>query len=348
MPLILSQEAIADSGLPAETSEAVFEQINRFAGYGFNKSHAAAYAAIAFQTAWLKTHHPESFFAAAMNLDLDSVEDIAQFADEMKTRKIPFWTPSINQSRARFTPLLLTKPYHGHSHGIAYALAAIRGVGHGAACAIENERAEHGKFSGFDDFTARMNGAVNRGALRALARAGAFDCLGLSRSEALVKAEDRQASNPSGQMSMFEVLGAEAEMTVPELAIDEVLDNEFNVLGHYMSAHPLEGLDGPAQFRDAVLHAAYAPRSVTMGAIPTKVDVRRTNSGDTMAVITLSDPDGIYEALVFGETWNDLRQIIKKGARLVLDMTVSQRGRERRLLVERARGLAPAATGVAA
>lgn len=348
MPLILSQDAIVDSGLQAETSEAIFEQINRFAGYGFNKSHAAAYAAIAFQTAWLKTHHPESFFAAAMNLDLDSVEDIAQFADEMKSRKIPFWTPSINQSRARFTPLRLSKPYHGYSHGIAYALAAIRGVGQGAARAIEDQRTKNGKFAGFEDFTARMNGAVNRSAIRALAKAGAFDGFGLSRSEALAKAEDRHANDTSGQMSMFDALGADAVVTVPDLDADDILDNEFNVLGHYMSAHPLEGLDGPAQFRDSVLSAAYAPRSVTMAAIPTKIDVRRTNSGDTMAVITLSDPDGIYEVLAFDETWNALRHLIKKGARLVLDMTVSQRGRERRLLLERARNLAPAPSKVAA
>lgn len=351
MPRITSQSPVPESGLTPETAAEIFDQIDRFAGYGFNKSHAAAYAAISFQTAWLKTHYPECFFAAAMNLDLDSVEDIAQFADSLKGRGIPFWTPSINQSRARFTPLKLKSVHKGYGHGIAYALAAIRGVGLGAAEAIEAERKNGGAFRNFGDFTDRMNGAVNRTALRGLAKAGAFDILGLSRSDALTHAEDRAASAPTGQMSMFDAMGADIATTTPDLSTDEVLDNEFSVLGHYMSAHPLTSLPGgieDALFRNAVLDAALPPRKAVMAAVVTKIDVRRTNAGDTMAVATLSDPDGLYEALAFGENWDTLRHSVKKGARLRADVSVSQRGSERRIILERVSPLSATADQMAA
>jgi DNA polymerase-3 subunit alpha len=343
MPRITSQHPVADSGLSATTSREVFDQIDRFAGYGFNKSHAAAYAAISFQTAWLKTHYPECFFAAAMNLDLDSVEDVAQFADSLKTRGVPFWTPSINQSRARFTPLKLKTTHKGFGHGIAYALSAIRGVGVSVAEAVEAERKRGGAFRDFGDFTDRMNGAVNRTALRGLAKAGAFDVFGLSRSDALAHAEDRAASAPTGQMSMFDAMGADVETAAPALSEDTVLDNEFSVLGHYMSAHPLDTMprgSEDAVFRDSVLDAARPPRKAVMGAVVTKVDVRRTNAGDVMAVATLSDPDGLYEALAFGESWDSLRHSVKKGARLRAEVSVSQRGSERRIILERVSPLA--------
>lgn len=337
MPRITAQTPVPDSGLDSETAREIFDQIDRFAGYGFNKSHAAAYAAISFQTAWLKTHYPEDFFAAAMNMDLDSVDDIARFADEIKKRDIPLRKPSINQSNARFRPCELTRPHKGHRYGITYALEAIRGVGRAAATAIETERDVNGPFRSFEDLTNRMDGQVNRTALRALAKAGAFDPVGLGRGEALARAEDRLSSAAAtGQMSMFDALIDDATVSVAELDNDTTLDNELSVLGHYMSDHPLRGMKGRVRFRDAVLSLTKPPRSTRMAAIPTKIDVRRTNAGDIMAVITLSDPDGLFEALVFGDAWEDMRHQVKKGARLLLDMNVSDRGHDRRFFIAQA------------
>lgn len=345
MPRIKSVTKIENSGLDADTAEAIFEQISRFAGYGFNKSHAAAYAAISFHTAYLKTHHPEAFFAAAMNLNLHEVKDIAAFASELKARNIQLWRPSINQSRALFRPLKLAKITQGRSFGIAYALSAIRGVGLAAAEAIEAERDRGGKFQSVADFTSRTASVVNRTALTALAKAGAFDTFGLSRAQALGETEGHRVRGDIQQLSMFEAMDAVPVINVPEISLDERLDNEFDVLGHFMSAHPLDGLTSSLHeedlyFSNFVLKTSSGHlRKADMPAVITDIDVRRTNSGDLMAVLTLSDPEGTYEALCFGEAWSSLRNIARKKARLIFDMTVSIRDDERRLIVDGATAL---------
>lgn len=353
MPRIKTITPIEDSGVPSETAEAIFEQIARFAGYGFNKSHAAAYAAISFQTAWLKTHHPEAFFASAMNLHLDKVDEIAIFINELKKRGIPIWQPSVNASRARFEPLKLKKRFKGHDFGICYGLSAIRGVGHSAAEAIENERRKSGKFLNIEDFVSRTGEQVNRTALIALAKAGAFDALGLSRAEALAEAEGKRKPADAAQLSLFDAMGAAPSVEVAEISADEVLDNEFDVLGHYMSAHPLDELapslvEENLYFSEFVLETSTrALRRAEMPAVVTKTDVRRTNSGDLMAVVTLSDPEGTYEALAFGESWGRIRNLAKKKARLIFDVSVSLRGDERRLIIESVRCLSPEMTRAA-
>jgi DNA polymerase III subunit alpha len=340
MPRIKSITPIENSGIDIDTSKAIFEQISRFAGYGFNKSHAAAYAAISFQTAYLKTHHPEAFFAAAMNLHLDEVKDIATFACELKARNVPLWQPEINQSRARFQPLKLKKRWQGRDFGIAYALSAIRGVGISAAEAIENERVKNGPFNDIPDFTTRMADAVNRTALTALAKAGAFDSFGVSRAQALGEVEGHRGRSDTHQMSMFDAMDAAPVIRIADLSNDEVLDHEFDVLGHYMSAHPLDDLqprliEENLYFSDFVLQGSTRNmRKAAMPAVVTDTDVRRTNAGDLMAILTLSDPTGTYEALCFGETWSEIRSLVRKKSRLVFDMGISIRGDERRLIVE--------------
>jgi len=340
MPRIKSITPIENSGLETATSEAIFEQISRFAGYGFNKSHAAAYAAISFQTAYLKAHHPEAFFAAAMNLHLDEVKDIATFACELKTRNIPLWQPSINQSRAKFQPLKLKKRWQGHDFGVSYALSAIRGVGTSAAEAIEVNRKENGPFTDIENFTERMSDAVNRTALIALAKAGAFDCFGVSRAQALGEVEGHRTRGSTQQMSMFDAMDAAPVIQIADLSRDDVLDQEFDVLGHYMSAHPLDDMtprlmEENLYFSNFVLKdTTRNMRKASMPAVVTDTDVRRTNAGDLMAILTLSDPEGTYEALCFEETWKEIRSMVRKKTRLVFDMGVSIRGEERRLIVE--------------
>jgi DNA polymerase-3 subunit alpha len=337
---------ITDSGLDDAASGEVFDQIAKFAGYGFNKSHAAAYAAIAFQTAYLKTHHPESFFAAAMNLDLSEVDKIAVFAAEMKERQVPLWQPSVNASRAIFTPIKLRKAYHGHDFGLAYGLCAMRGVGRSVADAIEHERVANGVYRDLADFMKRTHGAVPRNALKALAKAGAFDIFGLGRAEALATASGHDTKANVNQMSLFETMeDAAPSVDIPDLSQDEILDNEFDVLGHYMSAHPLDVMKSDL-FEDGLYFSHYVlkggdgrQRKASMAAIVTATDVRRTNAGETMAVINLSDPEGSYEALVFGDTWNEIRHLMKKKARVILDIAVSTRGGDRRLIVEGAQAL---------
>ena len=345
MARITSITPIADSGLSAELSSEIFDQIARFANYGFNKSHAAAYAAISFRTAYLKTHHPEAFFAAAVNMALDEVKDVAAFVGEMRDRQIPVWQPSVNRSRARFEPMRLKKTWKGRDYGICYGLSAIRGVGRAAAAAIEAERRSKGAFADIPSFISRMGEAVNRTALVALAKSGAFDGLAADRAQALAEVEGHRQRGSTAQLSMFEAMDAAPAVTVRDMSDDEVLDNEFDVLGHYMSGHPLAPLADRLvaenlYFSDFVLKGSTRGlRKASMPAIVTDTDVRRTNSGDLMAVILLSDPEGTYEALAFGDTFNAIRKSLRKKARLVFDMSVSIRGDERRLIVDGVRAL---------
>lgn len=342
MPRIKTITPVADSGLNTDTSEAIFEQIARFAGYGFNKSHAAAYAAISFQTAYLKAHHPEAFFAAAMNLHLDKVDEIATFMSDLSKRKIAIWQPTINQSRAKFEPIKLKKAWHGRDFGICYALSAIRGVGIQAAQAIEAERARGGAYRDVADLITRVGAHVNRTALLALAKSGAFDCFNISRAEAIADVEGQRNRGPVNQLSMFDAMQAAPDVAVQDLSNDQVLDNELDVLGHYMSAHPLDAMktdlfEENLYFSEFVLETSTRNmRRASMPAIVIDTDVRRTNSGGLMAVLTLSDPDGTYEALAFDETWDQIRHLVKKKSRVVFDMGVSVRGDERRLIVEQA------------
>jgi len=346
MARITSIKPVENSGLSPEVSGEIFDQISLFAGYGFNKSHAAAYAAIAFRTAWLKTHHPEAFFAAAMNLDLDEVDKIAIFAAELKSRQIHIWAPSINASRAIFTPIRLKKTWRGRDYALAYGLSAIRGVGRSVADAIVAERQAKGAFASVQDFTTRMGKTVNNQVLKALAKAGAFDCTGATRSEALAIIAGRDTRADARQVSLFDLMDdAAPQVDVEEMSRDEELDAEFDVLGHYMTGHPLEWLkpqlqDKRLDFSRYVLEeASDRMRKAHLAGVITNIDVRRTRSGDIMAVLAVSDPEGCYEALVFGETWTAISSSVAKKARVVLECEISQRGDERRLIVDNVRGI---------
>jgi len=340
MPRIKTMTPIENSGLDAQRSSEIFDQIARFAGYGFNKSHAAAYAAISFQTAWLKTHHPEAFFAAAMNTNLDKVDDISLFINDIRKRGMVVWQPSVNHSRARFEPLKLKKAWQGRDLGICYGLAAIRGVGIEAAHGIEAERRRGGAFVSVDDFTRRMADKTNKTALQALAKAGAFDCLDTDRARTLAEVLGYRKPVDVRQISMFDDMDAAPEIAVKALTRDELLDNELDVLGHYMSGHPLDGLrsslvETNRYFCSFILEKSSGTiRRASMPAVITAFDVRRTNAGDLMAVVTLSDPDGTYEALAFGDTWGEIRHQMRKKARVLCNMGISVRDDERRLIIE--------------
>jgi len=345
MPRILSIEPVSESALPAEKATAIFDQIALFAGYGFNKSHAAAYAAISFQTAWLRTHHPQAFFAAAMNLALDKVDEIAIFATELQRRGILLEPPSINLSDAVFRPC---------GDSILYGLAAIRGVGKGLAEMLVAEREANGPFAGLGDLRARMSGQITKTALLALARAGAFDEENPDRNAVLADVQAGDGAAASGQMSMFDMMGAAAP-DIPRLDPDGLLDFEFDVLGHFMSTHPLAARRTQMRarqigFASEILTGEAVERmagsggsSLRIAAIVADTDLRKTRAGNTLAVLTLSDPGGQSEAVVFGETWEKIRSVVRKKARLLLLCSLSERGGGARLVVENAWPLPDAA-----
>lgn len=319
---------------PAEASE-VFDHMERFASYGFNKSHAAAYAAIGFQTAYLKRHHPEAFFAASMNLAIGEIADLAVFAGEMKKRGIPLLPPMINLSQARFEPL------RGRTRlGIAYGLAAVRGVGFQAAEAIVTERAAHGRFASFEDFRARIGNRIPKKAMQSLVHAGAFDKLCASRADASARAEESLAPGGAAQFSLFDVEPAfDTRPTLPEWDKATLLDKEFDALGFWLTGHPLDGfrrVDGrsPITLVGALEGRTDLPRQARIAASILDHDTRGTKSGGVMAILRLSDPHSTFEAIAFDETWANIRHLVQKKATLVFTVQPQQDDGELRLLIQ--------------
>ncbi|MGQ0619422.1 MAG: DNA polymerase III subunit alpha [Panacagrimonas sp.] len=262
-------------GIAGHTATAVFDLMEKFANYGFNKSHAAAYALVSYQTAWLKTHYPAEFMAAVMSCDMDHTDAVVIMLDECKRMKLTVHAPDINRGHYRFT---VPKPGE-----IVYGLGAIKGVGESALAGVIAERKANGPFRDLFDFCARVDlKKANKRVLEALIHSGALDAFGLNRASllknlprALAMSEAASHSASTGQNDMFGMSAAgparehriEAE-GVPELPERERLEFERQTLGYYLSGHPIEAY---ASVIDAVcsgrlreliaMHAQAAPVS---------------------------------------------------------------------------------------
>ncbi len=240
------------NGIEEATASAVFDLMEKFANYGFNKSHAAAYALVSYQTAWLKAHYPAEFMAAVMSCDMDHTDAVVAMRDECRRMKLKLHPPDINRSMLRFTV-----PAPGEIH---YGLAAIKGVGEGALEGILAERAARGAFTDLFDFCRRVDlKRANKRLLEALIMSGAMDGFGLNRASliatlpsALQIAEKAAISASSGMFDMFGLGGAvgqapqvqvEAER-VPDWSRSELLEHERETLGFYLSGHPIEAWSG--------------------------------------------------------------------------------------------------------
>jgi len=236
-----------DKGIREDTATAVFDLMEKFANYGFNKSHAAAYALVSYQTAWLKTHYPAEFMSAVMSCDMDHTETVVAMLSECRRMKLTVHPPDINRSYFQFTV-----PKAGE---IAYGLGAIKGVGEAALAGIVADRTEKGPFRDLFDFCLRIDlKKVNKRVLEALIYSGAMDGFGLNRAsllrnlpKALAMSEAASHSASTGQEDMFGMSSAgpaanapiESQI-VPELPQRERLEFERQTLGFYLSGHPIE------------------------------------------------------------------------------------------------------------
>lgn len=333
MPRITRIDPIENSALERALAEKIFDQIARFAGYGFNKSHAAAYADLSYKTALLKTHHPAAFLAAAANQTHEDVARNATFVQEMRNRSIRVARPSINSSTDRFTPFQAKGAI-----AVQYGLSAIRGVGSEVARAISLERAQHGQFADFEDFRTRLGDRINRTALVGLAKSGAFDCLKISRAEALARAQARYQRSNENQMDMFASLAAAPEISIQPLTRDEWLDNELYALGHYMSDHPLRPMqdrlfEEQLAFGARLLRAKTPPRKADLIAVVTSKKLQRTNAGQMMLTVQLSDPAGLYEIVAFGDTVAEIQACITPNARIIVECDIAKGEIENRFFV---------------
>ena len=330
-------------GVPEAKASQIFDQVAKFAGYGFNKSHAVAYALVAYQTAYLKANYPVEFLAASMTHDINNTDKLNVFRQELIRLGIPLASPDVNESDAIFT---VGRAPDG-TPGIRYALAAIKNVGLGAMRAVVAEREAHGPYANLDDFARRLDGRlVNKRQLENLARAGALDSLNANRKQTVAAVDIllRQANaavseRESGQMGLF----AEAAAPVPAIQLPDVDDwspverlrEEFDATGAYLSAHPLDAHVGSLERLRArrFLDVLAEGRSSSVNLAGTIISKReRTSSkGNRFAFIQFSDTSGLFEVTVFSELLAASRDSLEVGNSLFIKADAQFEGEGMRL-----------------
>lgn len=325
------------NNIPAEQANYIFDQIAKFAGYGFNKAHSAGYALISYWTAWLKANYPVEFMAASMTLDLGNTDKLAVFKQDLDRMKIPLRLPDINMSYPEFAV---------EENTVRYALAALKGVGAAAMHFIVQERSENGPFKSLEDFAKRLDPkAMNKRQMEHLAAAGAFEPLHQDRAqvyeaaETILKyAQSLMAEKNSGQVSLFGGGEAESGLGMPALPKSKIWDpleklgHEFDAVGFYLSAHPLDTRVG--QFKRMKISSLVDVQEdlqnkisgrYQMAGVLLKKQEKISQKGNKYAFLQLSDSTGVYEITLFSELLNECRDILVPGNMLLLTVGAEQR-----------------------
>ena len=328
-------EGAVGRGVKEAQASRIFDQVARFAGYGFNKAHSAGYALVAYQTAYMKANHPVEFMAATMTLDLGNTDKIKVFRQELQRMGHPLLPPDINRSK----PVFAVERDSDGNKAIRYALGAIKGVGLEAMRALVAERETGGPFKSVADVARRLDSrVVNKRQLENLMRAGAFDSLDTNRrrlfegADTLVRyAHAAAAERDSGQDNLFG--GAGDADKAPPLRLPDVGDwppmerlrQEQEAVGFFLSAHPLDSYSlsrlGVITSTDLQQRQGRAG-TVRMAGIQVAKRELRTKRGQAMAFLTLSDPRGVYELAVFPETLSAARDLLESGKPLLVDVEV--------------------------
>ena len=325
-------EGASGKGVSEEQSGFIFDLVAKFAGYGFNKSHAAAYALISFQTGWLKANHPVEFMAASMSLDLSNTDKLAVFYQDCRRFEVPIKGPDVNRSSADFDVA-----YHDETGAVLYALGAIRNVGLEAMKHLVEVRETGGRFTDIFDFLERVDPrSVNKRALENLARAGAFDSFHSNRRQLVEQADTLMAycqsvaaERASSQVSLFG--GDQAGAARPRLKPvepwvgPEKLDQELAAVGFYLSGHPLEDM-APALKRKRVTFVAEATALaesgheafLMAGVVRRRQERASAKSGEKFAFVTFSDPTGEFECLFPPEQLRKCREVLEVGASIMV------------------------------
>ncbi|MBU6459139.1 MAG: DNA polymerase III subunit alpha, partial [Bradyrhizobium sp.] len=339
-----------ERGIHRGQAETIFELLAKFADYGFNKSHAAAYALVSYQTAYMKAHYPVEFLAASMTLDLSNTDKLSEFRAEAQRLGIKVEAPSVTRSGATFEV----------SDGtIFYALAGLKGVGHQAVELIVEAR-KGGLFTSLADFASRVNPrAINKRVIESLAAAGAFDGLDPNRARVFAGAEvilaACQRSHEAATIGQNDMFGGAAD--APTIMLPQIepwlpaerLRREYDAIGFFLSGHPLDDYATVLK-RLRVQSWAEFSRAVKTGATAGKVAAtvvsrmeRRTKTGNKMGIMGLSDPTGHFEAVLFSEGLAQYRDVLEPGAAVLLQLGAELQGEEVRARVLHAEPLDDAA-----
>jgi len=324
---------------PADKAEQIFDLMEKFAGYGFNKSHSAAYALIAYQTAWLKAHFPVAFMAATFSCDMGNSDKVAGLVQDCRAMEIPILPPQVNASDWEFRP---------EGQAIRFGLGAVKGVGEGAIVELVKAREAGGKFSSLDDLLQRLpSGAANKRVLEALIKSGALNAIiphpasalaGLG--EAMEQANRRRKELATRQSFLFGAAEPEPGGNLPEVtpwSLGEALQFEREVLGFYLSGHPLEEVLGRIDgIGDANLGQIGTLPDGAQIVLPVGVGNIRTHKAarGTMAFIQLEDLHGTAELVCFSRLYESARAALEADKPLLLAAKVDRSKEQPALLAE--------------
>ena len=318
-------EGAAKRGVDTKIAERLFDLMEKFAEYGFNKSHSAAYALIAYHTAWLKAYYPAEFMAATMSSEMSDTDKVRVFYEDCRANGLVMLPPDINLSGYRFEPVSATE--------IRYGLGAIKGSGEAAIGAIVAEREANGSYKGLFDLTRRVDKRyLNRRVLEALVKAGAFDSLNHHRASlmasvgAALETADR-AARSGGQVGLFgEALdGGEELIDVPVWPEQEKLLQEKSALGYFFSGHPFTSyLAEVSSFAKRQLDSLEPSRDpVMLAGIAVSLRTQMTRRGK-MLILLLDDATAQVEVVIFNELYEQSRHLLKDDALLIIEGKVNR------------------------
>ena len=326
----------AERGIEPKIATPIFDLMEKFAEYGFNKSHSAAYALVAYQTAWLKVHYPAEFMAAVLSSDMDNTDKVVGFLDEARALGLTVLPPDVNASTYMFEAV--------DAATIRYGLGAVKGVGRGVCEAIVASREADGRFTDLLDFCKRVSASgLNKRTLEALLQGGALDALGKNRASLMLqlpevlKATDQMARNrDAGMVDMFGNATGAADIVIElpetdEWPLAQLLQGERDTLGHYLSGHPMDpyrdelqrlvghdlsSLDALWENRPQEARSGWRPQ---MQAVVAGQVIGMRKRGDSQAFVQLEDGRGRIECAFFGEQWQEFAPLLTRDRILVVE-----------------------------
>ncbi len=345
--LIFVEGCLKTNNISDKQANAVFDLLEKFAQYGFNKSHSAAYGIVTYRTAYLKANYPVEFMAAVLSYEISNPDKIANFVSECFEMGIKVLPPDINKSSLKFAPERF-ETEDENPNAIRYGLSAIKNVGEGAMEAAIEERTKNGPFTSLEDFAARLdNRAVNKKLMEALVKSGAFDYTGELRAvmfakleQVLASAASMQKDKKSGQGGLFDdfdLARPKSKKNEPETpsivwSTDEVLAFEKELLGFYVSGHPLDSYRGHFDSVKLTKIAAIEeidtkekPSTITIAGIMSQLEVRYSKKDNRpFATLKVEDFTGVQEMMCWSDDYEKLKDVLADGAVLCLRVRVSK------------------------
>ncbi|WP_299077976.1 OB-fold nucleic acid binding domain-containing protein, partial [uncultured Paraglaciecola sp.] len=328
-------EGAISVGVDPDLAMKIFDLVEKFAGYGFNKSHSAAYAVVSYQTLWLKCHYPAPFMAAVLTSDMQNTDKVVGFVEECREMKLDLVLPNVNQSEFGFIV--------NDEGSIVYGLGAVKGAGEGPVAAIVEARNEGGAFKDLFDFCKRCDPKrTNKRVLEALVRSGGFDCFGEDRAvlmasiEDAVKAAQQSAANEaSGVFDLFGDAEAEAAEDVQfdvyekhrhlrGWTLKERLQGEKDTLGLFVTGHPFDEYeDEVRQLAPTKLSNLRDDKKVQkLAGLIVNLRIMKNKRGENMCFITLDDRTGRVEVSLFSEAFEKVREVIDKDKVIIIEANV--------------------------